>query len=190
MPRLQSRCLDPEQIAPPSRPFELCPQVVNYALTRPAREVLFTVVSRDERYRAKLVIDTAVQRFGDALAAALFQVLQVSSGPCARCCPNACVRFASTVVRPGAKEGLHNRSKGQSILACVPSGSHVASRLFVTRAHGHVRRTMAKPICLLLLLLLLQTYVFCEEPSHASQPQCSSAMLMIGCLTGGRASTE
>ncbi len=53
-------------------------QVVNYALTRPAREVLFTVVSREEKYRAKLVIDTAVQRFGDALAAAMFQYLQVT----------------------------------------------------------------------------------------------------------------
>ena len=58
----------------------LCRQVVNYALTRPAREVLFTVVSREEKYRAKLVIDTAVQRFGDALAAALFQYLQVTIG--------------------------------------------------------------------------------------------------------------
>jgi ATP/ADP translocase len=37
--------------------------------------VLFTVVSRDEKYSAKLVIDTVVQRLGDALAAAAFQVL-------------------------------------------------------------------------------------------------------------------
>ncbi len=54
-------------------------QVVAYALARPAREVLFTVVSRDEKYRAKLVLDTAVQRFGDALAAGLFHALQVVS---------------------------------------------------------------------------------------------------------------
>ena len=54
-------------------------QVVAYALARPAREVLFTVVSRDEKYRAKLVLDTAVQRFGDALAAGLFHSLQVGS---------------------------------------------------------------------------------------------------------------
>jgi ATP/ADP translocase len=38
-------------------------------------QVLFTVVSRDEKYSAKLVIDTVVQRLGDALAAAAFQVL-------------------------------------------------------------------------------------------------------------------
>jgi hypothetical protein len=38
-------------------------------------QVLFTVVSRDEKYSAKLVIDTVVQRLGDALAAAAFQIL-------------------------------------------------------------------------------------------------------------------
>jgi AAA family ATP:ADP antiporter len=37
--------------------------------------VLFTVVSREEKYSAKLVIDTVIQRLGDALAAAVFQVL-------------------------------------------------------------------------------------------------------------------
>jgi hypothetical protein len=43
-------------------------------------QVLFTVVSRDEKYSAKLVIDTVVQRLGDALAAAAFQIL----GECRR----------------------------------------------------------------------------------------------------------
>lgn len=50
-------------------------QVYGYALMRPAREVLFTVVSRQEKYTAKLMIDTVVQRAGDALAAGLFEVL-------------------------------------------------------------------------------------------------------------------
>lgn len=44
----------------------------NYALAKPAREVLFTVVSREERYKAKSVIDTLVYRGGDALSAWLF----------------------------------------------------------------------------------------------------------------------
>jgi hypothetical protein len=38
-------------------------------------QVLFTVVSREEKYSAKLVIDTVVQRCGDVIAAAVFQVL-------------------------------------------------------------------------------------------------------------------
>ncbi|KAF6253317.1 hypothetical protein COO60DRAFT_1547527 [Scenedesmus sp. NREL 46B-D3] len=57
--------------------FEIVRKVFAYAVYRPSREVLFTVVSRDEKYSAKLVIDTVVQRLGDALAAAAFQVLDV-----------------------------------------------------------------------------------------------------------------
>jgi ATP:ADP antiporter, AAA family len=42
---------------------------VHYALERPAREVLFTVVPREEKYKAKSFIDTVVYRSGDALSA-------------------------------------------------------------------------------------------------------------------------
>lgn len=40
-------------------------RTATHGLTRPARELLFTVVSRDDKYRAKNVIDTLVLRFGD-----------------------------------------------------------------------------------------------------------------------------
>lgn len=50
-------------------------KVVNYVLTRPGREILFTVVSREEKYKAKVTIDTLVQRLGDAMAAAVFRLL-------------------------------------------------------------------------------------------------------------------
>ncbi|MGB8856128.1 MAG: MFS transporter [Burkholderiales bacterium] len=43
-------------------------RVMEYAITRPSREVLFTVVSREERYKAKNVIDTVVIRGGDAMS--------------------------------------------------------------------------------------------------------------------------
>ena len=36
-----------------------------HGLTRPARELLFTVLPRDDKYRAKNVIDVVVYRFGD-----------------------------------------------------------------------------------------------------------------------------
>jgi len=42
-----------------------------FALVRPAREVLFTVVTREEKYTAKSLIDTFVYRGGDALGALL-----------------------------------------------------------------------------------------------------------------------
>ncbi|HEU4731091.1 MAG TPA: MFS transporter, partial [Kofleriaceae bacterium] len=40
-------------------------RAVTHGLTRPARELLFTVVSRDDKYRAKNAIDTIGYRFGD-----------------------------------------------------------------------------------------------------------------------------
>ena len=50
-------------------------KLLGYALVRPAREVLFTVVSREEKYKAKLTIDAVVQRLGDTVAALMFEVL-------------------------------------------------------------------------------------------------------------------
>ncbi|XP_016575490.1 uncharacterized protein LOC107873242 isoform X3 [Capsicum annuum] len=50
-------------------------KVVTYVVTRPARELLFTVVSQDEKYKAKVCIDVIVQRLGDATAAAMYKLL-------------------------------------------------------------------------------------------------------------------
>lgn len=47
----------------------------NYAVTRPAREMLFTAVDRETRFKAKPVIDIAVYRGGDALSSAVFATL-------------------------------------------------------------------------------------------------------------------
>jgi AAA family ATP:ADP antiporter len=41
----------------------------NYAVTKPGREMLFTIVSDDERYKAKPVIDICVYRGGDMVTA-------------------------------------------------------------------------------------------------------------------------
>ncbi|PON84683.1 ADP/ATP carrier protein [Trema orientale] len=50
-------------------------KVVTYVVTRPGRELLFTVVSRDEKYKAKVCIDVVVQRLGDATAAGMYKLL-------------------------------------------------------------------------------------------------------------------
>jgi AAA family ATP:ADP antiporter len=44
----------------------------NYGLTRPAREMLYTRVTREERFKAKPVIDIVVYRGGDAVSGTLF----------------------------------------------------------------------------------------------------------------------
>ena len=49
--------------------FSVLRRVGEYALSKPSREVLFTVVSREEKYKAKNFIDTAISRGGDASTA-------------------------------------------------------------------------------------------------------------------------
>lgn len=56
--------------------FQIARRVVDYAIARPAREVLYTAVDRSERYKAKSAIDTVVYRGGDALMGWLFAGLQ------------------------------------------------------------------------------------------------------------------
>ncbi|PIK72935.1 MFS transporter, partial [Methylobacterium frigidaeris] len=41
----------------------------NFAIARPVREVLFTVLPREDRYKAKAFIDTVVYRLGDQVGA-------------------------------------------------------------------------------------------------------------------------
>ena len=50
-------------------------RVADYALTRPCRDALFTVVSREEKYKAKSLIDTFAYRGGDALSGSLYKAL-------------------------------------------------------------------------------------------------------------------
>ena len=56
-------------------------RTATHGLTRPARELLFTVVTRDEKYRGKHVIDTLVLRFGDFASSWLYTgLLAVGAG--------------------------------------------------------------------------------------------------------------
>jgi AAA family ATP:ADP antiporter len=55
-------------------------RVSDYALTRPSRDALFTVVSREEKYKAKSLIDTFVYRGGDATSGSLYKALTGSAG--------------------------------------------------------------------------------------------------------------
>ncbi len=49
--------------------FQVVRRAADYAVSRPARELLYTVASREDRYKAKSVIDTVVYRTGDQLGA-------------------------------------------------------------------------------------------------------------------------
>jgi ATP:ADP antiporter, AAA family len=50
-------------------------RVADYAITRPCRDALFTVVSREEKYQAKSLIDTFAYRGGDATSGSLHKLL-------------------------------------------------------------------------------------------------------------------
>jgi len=52
----------------------------NYSITRPAREMLYTLVSREDRFKAKPVIDIVVYRGGDTLAGWAFAGLTAGLG--------------------------------------------------------------------------------------------------------------
>lgn len=47
--------------------LQVARRVTNFAFTRPAREVLFTRLNREDRYKAKNVIDTVIYRSGDQI---------------------------------------------------------------------------------------------------------------------------
>jgi AAA family ATP:ADP antiporter len=50
-------------------------RVGEYAITRPCRDSLFTVCTREEKYKAKSLIDTFVYRGGDATSASAYKLL-------------------------------------------------------------------------------------------------------------------
>ncbi len=54
---------------------------IQYGLERPSREVLFTVVSPEEKYKAKAFIDTVVFRGGDAMAIWAYDAVRSVSPP-------------------------------------------------------------------------------------------------------------
>jgi AAA family ATP:ADP antiporter len=88
-----------------------------FAISKPARETLYTVVPRDEKYQAKNVIDTVVYRGGDAASAwgvAGLQLLGLTlSGMAFAGVPIACLWLATALFlgrRHERLRGAHARA--------------------------------------------------------------------------------
>jgi AAA family ATP:ADP antiporter len=68
----------------PALPVIVVGQVVsrgfNFGISNPARHILFSIVSLDEKYKAQNVIDTLVQRGGDAAGGSVFAALVTTAG--------------------------------------------------------------------------------------------------------------
>jgi AAA family ATP:ADP antiporter len=60
--------------------FQVLRRGTDYGIAKPAREVLYTVLEREEKYKAKSFIDTFVYRGGDALSASVIYPLVTAGG--------------------------------------------------------------------------------------------------------------
>ena len=57
--------------------FGIIRRAGEYAVTKPAREILFTIVPFNEKYRAKNSIDTFIYRGGDAISGWIYEGLKI-----------------------------------------------------------------------------------------------------------------
>ena len=55
--------------------LQVARQAGNYGITRPAREMLFTCISQESRFKAKPVVDVVIYRGGDAVWSSAFALL-------------------------------------------------------------------------------------------------------------------
>jgi ATP:ADP antiporter, AAA family len=56
--------------------FQAIQRTMNFAISNPARQIFYTVVSREEKYKAKNLVDVVVFRGSDALYGWVFDALQ------------------------------------------------------------------------------------------------------------------
>lgn len=91
-------------------PVQVARRGMHYALDRPAREVLYTVVSIVERYKSKSFIDTFVYRFGDVIGGWTQQLFQiVGPAPAGAGASVLCLAFAGLGLSLG--KSLHDRER-------------------------------------------------------------------------------
>jgi AAA family ATP:ADP antiporter len=87
-----------------------------YALTRPAREVLFTLVGREERYKSKAFIDAAVYRGGDLVSGWIYAGLVsigLSIGAIALVAAPVAAIWAGLGLALGKKEAVARAAKDE-----------------------------------------------------------------------------
>ncbi len=99
--------------------FQVLRRAGDYAIARPTRELLFTVVPREDRFKAKSFIDTIVYRVGDQVGAwttALFRGLGLGTSEVAL----LAIPFAALWLINGLWLG-----RRQEVLAAIPAAAPV-----------------------------------------------------------------
>jgi ATP:ADP antiporter, AAA family len=92
-----------------------------FAIAKPAREVLYTVITREERYKTKNVIDTAVSRGGDVVASwshAQIKALGLSTSQMAF----ATIPFALAMISAGLFLGRKQEALAAAKVDAPPPG--------------------------------------------------------------------
>ena len=102
-------------------------RVADYGITRPCRDSLFTVVSREEKYQAKSLIDTFAYRGGDAISGSLYKgfTAGLGAGHSAVGWLGAAVSALWTLLAFGLGSGFQQRAER----AAPPTGHPAESRL-------------------------------------------------------------
>jgi AAA family ATP:ADP antiporter len=91
--------------------FQVVRRAIDYAITRPTREVLFTVVPREDRYKTKGFIDTFVYRLGDQVGAwSVTLSVALSNGSGSRAAALAAIVIAALWLINGLWLGRRQRS--------------------------------------------------------------------------------
>ena len=97
--------------------FGVTRRVGEFAISKPAREALFTVVPREDRYKAKNFIDTVVYRGGDAASGWLFGAL---GGAVAFVAAGVSVAWSAIAFYLGARMKSWTRDDARSLPSSQP----------------------------------------------------------------------
>lgn len=93
---------------------------MNFAIANPARQVFFTVVGREEKYKAKNLIDVVIYRGSDALYGWVFDSLQAlglsHSAIALVSLPVAAVWFALSIALGRTQESRATALAGESAI--------------------------------------------------------------------------
>ncbi len=93
--------------------FQALRRAANFALARPAREVLYTVLTREDKYKAKTFIDTFVYRGGDQIGAwsyAAMSAIGFRAGQIAFTAVPLAIAWLIVALWLGTKQSRHGRT--------------------------------------------------------------------------------
>jgi AAA family ATP:ADP antiporter len=100
--------------------FQVVRRSTDYAAAKPAREVLYTVLDREEKYKAKSFIDTFVYRGGDAIAGWFYALVTAGGDPTTRV---ALVALPLTALWVVVCLGLGRRQQALAAASLSPSAA-------------------------------------------------------------------